>query len=66
MERQVLFLKFWKRYDLVRISEDLGLKKGMVDTYLTQAYSKLRSFCLESPEFSRSPILPEADVPLAA
>lgn len=63
LEKEIIFLKFWKRCDLATIADQLELKLRTVEKYLNSAYSKLKSACLCHPDFSRSS---DNRLPLAA
>ena len=66
MEREIVILRFWARYDVFRIADLFGLRVKTVETCLSRAYTKLKNICLECPEFSQSFIARTAAMPIAA
>lgn len=54
IEREVIFLRFWKRYDAIRIADELGIKIKNVKNHIDHAYARLRRICILHPKFSQN------------
>lgn len=53
-EHAVVVLRFWESNTISEIAGILDLTWQEVESYLTQALTKLKVFCLKDREFSRS------------
>lgn len=54
-EHEAIILRFWLNQTLEEIGRTLSLSEVRVDQILNLAMKKIREFCLNQPDFSRSP-----------
>ena len=66
VEREVVVMRFYRRYDLMSIADRLGMRLNAVEACLERAYATLKSNCLGHPDFSRSLFGKETSLPIAA
>jgi DNA-directed RNA polymerase specialized sigma24 family protein len=52
LERQIIIYRFWENQTIEEIATALELSWSEIDELINEAIEKLRTFCLEQPNFS--------------